>query len=1102
MTITRLLRFACGFVLGMLCFVCAAMGQTETATISGLITDATGAVVPGVEVKLQSVDRGAVGSVTTNKAGIYVFASVHPGPYQLTVHKPGFKQVDFLGLIVNVQDHIEQNFRLQVGSVAESVTVEASAAAINTQDATVSTVVDRQFAENLPLNGRSFQTLIQLTPGVVVVPSNFNDNGQFSINGQRAASNYWMVDGVSGNIGTGVNIIGTPGNALAGTSGSFSALGGTNSLVSVDAMQEFRIQTSTYAPEFGRTPGGQISIVTRSGTNQFHGTAFDYLRNDVFDANNWFNGVSILNPTPLPKAKERQNDFGGTLSGPIFKKRTFFFFSYEGLRLRLPQTVLTTVPDASFTPGGTTNSRQNAIPALQPYLNAFPLPNRNSPEILCDPSTFGCPPSGISGSAAFNASYSNPGTLDAYSLRVDHKLTDTLNVFGRYNYSPSEIDARGGGGSALSTVSATRITTQTATVGVTWLLSQRVANDLRFNYSRVNAKGDSSLDDFGGAVPLNALPLPSPFSSSNSSFNFAISPLAPQGTLIAGQNEQNLQRQINIIDSLSLQETSHNLKFGVDFRRLTPSYRPASYSQFLEFNDVPDAATGTLLFYEAVNNLSPVFLFRNLGFYAQDTWRVVPRLTLTYGIRWDLDFVPQTLSGPNFPAVTGFDLHDLTNLSLAPSGTPPYRTTYGNVAPRLGLAYQLSQNQQWQTIIRGGVGIFYDLASSEAGNSVGGGDYPFSAVSSCPNPSNPACPSGNLTFPLNPPPPAPSITPPTATSPGNVLAMDPHLRLPYTIEWNVALEQALGKDQSISASYVGASGRRLLQTASVFGPSPSLSFATLLTNQGSSDYSALQVQFQRRLSHGIQALASYSWSHSIDTGSAGSNTLSSNFLVPNSANANRGPSDFDIRNAFSTGITWDLPTPHSIVFMTKVLGGWSLESVIQARSAPPVDVSDFNFFSLNGSIFADVRPDFVPGMPIYLSGSQYPGGRAFNPAAFKDPPVDPNTGNPVRQGNVPRNALRGFGATEWDFAVHRIVPIHETLKLDFRAEVFNLLNHPNFGPPNARFGSSQFGLSLAMLGQSLDGGSTGASNAGGGAFNPLYQIGSPRSMQLSLKLIF
>src|SRR6185312_4577631 len=193
-----------------------------------------------------------------------------------------------------------------------------------------------QFAENLPMNGRSFQTLIQLTPGVVLTTSNPSDSGQFSVNGQRASSNYWMVDGVSANIGVGVNLSTSPGNGLSGSLGSFSALGGTNSLVSVDAMQEFRIQTSTYAPEYGRTPGGQIAIVTRSGTNQFHGTAFDYLRNDALDANNWFNGFT--NNPPLPKAKERQNDFGGTVGGPIFKDRTFFFFSYEGLRLQLPQT--------------------------------------------------------------------------------------------------------------------------------------------------------------------------------------------------------------------------------------------------------------------------------------------------------------------------------------------------------------------------------------------------------------------------------------------------------------------------------------------------------------------------------------------------------------------------------------------------------------------------------------------------------------------------------------------------------------------------------------------------------------------------------------------
>jgi len=1096
-----MLRFPCGFVekfsfLLLLFSLVASFtwAQSETATVSGQVVDPSGLNITGAQVRLVDIDRDTTTGTATNNSGLYTFPSVRPGRYRMEVTAAGFKVVNVTGITVNVQDHLEQNFKLVVGSISESVTVEGGAPLVDTESATVSTVVDRQFAENLPLNGRSFQTLIQLTPGVVVVPSNFADNGQFSINGQRASSNYWMVDGVSGNIGIGVNAAGTPGNALAGTTGSFSALGGTNSLVSVDAMQEFRIQTSTYAPEFGRTPGGQISIVTRSGANQFHGTGFDYLRNGVFDASNWFNGYS--NAPPLPKAKERQNDFGGTFSGPILKKRTFFFFSYEGLRLRLPQTTLSTVPDASFTPGGTTNSRQNAIPALQPYFNAFPLPNPTSPEIFvpCDPTTDPtCPPSGekATGYAPFNASYSNPGTLDAYSLRIDHKLTDTLTVFGRYNYSPSEIDERGGGGSALSTVSATRITTQTATMGATWFLSQRVVNDLRFNYSQVNAKGESSLDDFAGAVPLIALPLPSPFSSSNSLFSFSVLSLTPQGALNVGQNEQNLQRQINIIDSLSLQERSHALKFGVDFRRLTPRYRPPNYVEDVYFSDVPSAVTGTLALYEAVNELSPVFLFRNLGLYAQDTWRVVPRLTLTYGIRWDLDFVPQTLSGPNFPAVTGFDLQNLANLSLAPSGTPPYKTTYGNVAPRFGLAYQLSQNQEWQTVVRGGGGIFYDLASSEAGNLVSPGTYPFGAVA-----------SGGGTFPLNPPPPAPPITPPTANSPGYLFAVDPHLRLPYTIEWNVALEQALGKEQSISASYVGASGRRLLQTATVYAPNPSLTAASLLTNQGSSDYNALQMQFQRRLSHGFQALASYTWSHSIDTGSAGSNALSSNELVPSAANANRGPSDFDVRNAFSTGITWDTTTPHFNAFMNRALGGWSLETVIQARSGPPVDVSDANFYEFSGGISADVRPDFVPGVPVYLYGSHYPGGKAFNPAAFTNPPVDPTTGLPLRQGDVPRNALRGFGATQWDFAVHRILPIHESLKLEFRAEVFNLLNHPNFGPPNGQFGSSVFGLSTQMLGQSLNGGSIGVSNAAGGAFNPLYQIGGPRSMQLSLKFIF
>ena len=293
----------------------SALAQLETATVSGQVMDPSGLSITGAQVKLVDIDRDTAMTRTTNSSGLYTFASVHPGRYRIEVRAAGFRMINFTGLIVNVQDHLEQNFKVAVGSVSESITVEGGAPLVNTESAAVSTVVDRQFAENLPMNGRSFQTLIELTPGVVLTTSGPLSDGQFSVNGQRADSNYWMIDGVSANVG--VSAVGAA-DTLSGSLGGFSAQGGTNSLVSVDAMQEFRIQTSTFAPEFGRTPGGQISIVTRSGTNQFHGTAFDYLRNDVLDANNWFNGFT--NFPPLPKAEERQNDFGGTFSGPIRKE--------------------------------------------------------------------------------------------------------------------------------------------------------------------------------------------------------------------------------------------------------------------------------------------------------------------------------------------------------------------------------------------------------------------------------------------------------------------------------------------------------------------------------------------------------------------------------------------------------------------------------------------------------------------------------------------------------------------------------------------------------------------------------------------------------------
>jgi hypothetical protein len=1055
-----------------------AFAQMETATLSGVIQDPNGRVVPDVEVTATRIETGTAVTTKTNGAGIYFFTGLMPGHYHLTVRKPGFKEIAIKEFQLYVQDKLEQNFALEIGSVSETVTVSASDLNINTTDATVSTVVDRQFAENLPMNGRSFQTLIQLTPGVVLTTYNESDNGQFSVNGQRASSNYWMVDGVSANVGIGTSN-NSAGNGLAGANAGFSVLGGTNSLVSVDAMQEFRIQTSTFAPEFGRTPGGQISIVTRSGTSQWHGSIFDYLRNDVLDANDWF-----ANYNHLSKPKEQQNDFGGTFSGPILKDRTFFFFSYEGLRLRLPQIAESLVPDLQ--------ARQTAVPAMQPFLNAFPLPSPGAPD---DPNTE---------ISQFNASFSNAATLDAYSLRVDHKLTDKLSIFGRYNYSPS-ASSQGGACCTLNSTLSSHVTLQTGTAGVTWTISPSTVNDLRFNYSRTHSSSHIFMTTLGSGVPLTSLPFPSGFNVDNGTFLACWVPLFPYCGPDPGFQGNNLQRQINIVESLSVQKGAHSLKYGVDFRRLSPVYGNSLYAQQVVFLDVPGSTTGSSTVARVVSaGQGGSFFFHNLGAFAQDTWRISPALTVTYGLRWDVDFAPS--SNPALLAVTGFNLNDLSNLAAAPIGTPPFQTGYGNVAPRVGVAYHIAGSQNWQTVLRSGFGLFYDLATSEVGNAINPLSYPFGASTRVPRSTSP-------TFPYSPSDTAPPpITAANVQTFGAGGAFDPHLKLPYSLQWNVTVEQALGAQQTLSASYIGSAGKRLLQTAQVFSPNTNFSHVNLITNAATSDYNSLQLQFQRRLYRGLQVLTSYTWSHSIDSASAGSFFTSSNAILPTALEQNRGSSDFDIRNAFSLGATYDLPAPKLNRLANAILQGWSIENIFQARSAPPITVYDSGLSQFNTGFSAFVRPDIVPGQAFYLYGSNCnsvlqqlgklapnqgcPGGKGLNPAAFVDPPTDAN-GMPVRQGDLGRNALRGFDAWQWDFAVHRDFPIREAVKLQFRVEMFNTLNHPNFAPFVSNLSSGQFGLSTKTLGQYLAG-----FNTGNGAFNPLYQVGGPRSVQFSLKLTF
>jgi hypothetical protein len=531
--------------------------QSTNASLTRRITDLSKAVI--VDAKVAAINAGTNlrYETTTNGSGEYYLENLPPNPYRIEIEKPGFKRLIKPDVILHVQDALAIEFEMTVGAALESITVEAGAPLVNTESAAVSTVIDRAFVENLPLNGRSFQTLIMLTPGVVVSATSSSNQGQFSVNGQRADANYFTVDGVSANFGvTGLlQMVQTASGALP----ALSAGGGTNSLVSVDAMQEFRIQTSSFAPEFGRTPGGQISVVTRSGTNSFHGTVFEYFRNDVLDARDWF-----VNFNRLAKPEERLNDFGGVLGGPIIKDKTFFFFSYEGQRLRQPANQKTVVPDAA--------SRQQQTPAgiaIRPYLNAFPV--QNGPELGA-------------GLAQFNASFSNPSSLDAYSIRVDQVVNSKFNLFGRYDHSPSSLDQRGpffSSGRVLSTTNFLLSSVHTATVSITELIKHGISNEVRANYSNHRIGTKYAMDSFGGAVPLpDSLLFPPGFSSADSGFLFL---LTGAGEYVQGKFATDEQRQVNLIDNLSFTSGSHQMKFGVDYRWLAPFSSPFSYRPFVQF---------------------------------------------------------------------------------------------------------------------------------------------------------------------------------------------------------------------------------------------------------------------------------------------------------------------------------------------------------------------------------------------------------------------------------------------------------------------------------------------------------------------------------------
>jgi hypothetical protein len=1068
---TRFASWCCAtaFALTFLLLV-PSPADAQSAALAGRVVDSTGTPVPGATVTARHLGTQAVSMTQTGSDGLYVMPALSAAAYRVEASLAGFRTAVHPNVTLSVDTRVTVNFTLAAGDVNETVTV-TGAPLVDTTTSGVSTLIDRQFVENLPINGRSFQTLLELTPGIVFTEATINNPGQFSVNGQRTNANYFLVDGVSANAST--SMAATSSQQAAGTLPNLTVFGGTNSLVSVDALEEFRVHASTYAAEFGRSPGAQVSLVTRSGTNRFTARAFEYYRNDAMDAGDWFRNAQGLDKLPL-----RQHQFGGVAGGPVEipglysgRNRTFFFYSYEGSRLTQPQPVTqyALVPNAE--------ARQLAQGALRDLFNAYPLPNMASAPN--DPPFTG----------RYQISASFPSRFDAHSLRVDEQFGGTARLFSRVNVAPSSFEQR----VFANGMNAFELDNRTWTTGLTWTPASRFVSETRVNYSDSTGRFVFGMYDVDGAVrPPDGVIFPPGLSADTASVNLQLTPFGgatqTAGNLSFGKSLGNQQRQWNIVQTFDWVRGSHDFKFGLDYRHLSPitDFRQVGISYNFGGGVAQALASGGQATV-TVQALAPTATFglHNLSLFAQDTWRTSPRLTLTYGLRYELNPPP---SGDRLPYVLrGMD--NPSTASLAPEGTSPWNTTTVNFGPRIGASYLA--DDEGKTVLRGGFGVFYDVGTGTALRGYSG--FPFNSSRVTPNQTFPAPPEALEPAPFN------SGAPYSA----QFYTFDPDLRLPYTLQWNVGMERAIGDSQSVTVSYVGAAGRRLLrndgygnraiggQQITLLDPALFTNAATVFyTYNGSeSNYRSLQIQYQRRLSRGLQALASYTWALSEDNAS---DEASAN-LIPGGVNQfvvdpdqDFGPSDFDIRHNFLASTIYDIPAPWANAVARAVLGGWGIDGIFRARSGSPFSVITLAADPLN--LTTPRRVDVVPGVSPWLGDANAPAGKRLNPDAFAVPAQG-------RQGTLRRNSLRGFSVWQVDLSLRRRFRLANGISVEFRGDVFNVLNHPNFGEPDGTFNASTFGHATNMLNRALGAGGTA------GGLNPLYQIGGPRSVQISARLL-
>ena len=1058
---------ACIFgVLAVVLCLLPLAAQVSTADILGTITDSSGAVLVDAKITVENPETNLVRTATTNSSGNYVISLLPAGRYNIKVEHTGFRAANLNSIALATGDRTRQDIRLEVGQATESVEVSAQASALQSDSAVVGNLITDRVVQDTPLNGRNFVRLAQLGAGTNESVPNAMSSGNrpddrrrtsaVSVNGQRDYANSYLIDGMDDNeryIGT---IMVKP---------------------SEDALQEFRVDTNSYAAEVGRTAGGVVNLITKSGTNTFHGSLFEFFRNQHLDAKNYFVAAAAPNPP------YKQNQFGGSIGGPIKKDKTFFFVDYEGLRLRQGITYASTVPTLAMHSGNFAGQPQIYDPTTgtsaatrQPFSNNQIPVSKWNPTGLALLNLYPLPTTtGLTNN--FTLSPVRAQRDDTFDTKVDHMFNERNQFFARYSFNdtnslkPGQLPVTNGifaGGDTGQFAGTARQRAQQAVASYIHTFTPSLLLDLKASYSRYVVR----------TTPLNYLNnvnskigIPGTNIDADSS---GLSPIGVAGYVGLGDPTSVPLATINNLfqyrGSVTYIHGSHQIKMGGDLRRrqLTPFQSTSSKGQFLfdtgytnNGSSGGNSVASLLLGFPTTEQRTKLLVeqgFRSWEFagYVQDDWRVTHWLTLNLGVRWEV-FTPFTEVANR--AANLADISSGKILIAGQNGVGPtvgVPTNWHSFAPRFGFAATVTP----KTVLRGGFGISFWPPNTGTGSNSVFRDPPFTSVLVLTN-------SGNLISQGLPVPVATDPNNPT----GTIYNVANNITNPYVEQFNLTLQREIVGGLVFNVGYVGAMSRHVVFNYNAnlappgpgainprrpyFSQMPNVSVIQRVNSTGNQAYNSLQTGLEHRFSKGFSLATNYTWSHNIDDNPAtGGGTLFSTYFPQLETNFKneRGDSDIDIRQRYNLIASYRLPFGSRMTgFRGVLVKGWAFNAVSTAQTGSVETIQTSSNLANTGQT-AD-RPN-ATGLPY--GGAGFGDGTSsvnnwFNKAAFV-------LNSQYTIGNLGRNTVRGPRAVSVDFSAFKEFQPRERMTLQFRAEMFNILNHPNLGMPNNVFGTSAFGV--------------------------------------------